>query len=92
MSLNIRLYVVVQLFEKWESLSHSVSVLLLWSPVQSPEEKVPLWYIMDEFGSQVQHSDQPSCGMAPFFYVQGQLPFSILWPLQDLTEGGERTQ
>ncbi|KAG7235829.1 hypothetical protein INR49_002129 [Caranx melampygus] len=53
----------------------------------SAEEKVPVWYIMDEFGSQVQHSDQPSCAMAPFFYVQGQLAYSVLWPLQDLQEG-----
>lgn len=57
--------------------------------MQSAEEKVPVWYVMDEFGSQVQHSDQPSCGMAPFFYVQGQLAYSVLWPLQDLQEGGE---
>ncbi|XP_070848074.1 tubulin--tyrosine ligase-like protein 12 [Chaetodon trifascialis] len=58
----------------------------------SAEEKVPVWYIMDEFGSQVQHSDQPSCGMAPFFYVQGQLAYSVLWPLQDLQEGDEVTR
>nr|XP_046235107.1 tubulin--tyrosine ligase-like protein 12 [Scatophagus argus] len=58
----------------------------------SAEEKVPVWYIMDEFGSQVQHSDQPSCGMAPFFYIQGQLAYSVLWPLQDLQEGDEVTR
>ncbi|XP_071389140.1 tubulin--tyrosine ligase-like protein 12 [Centroberyx affinis] len=56
------------------------------------EEKVPVWYIMDEFGSQVQHSDQPSCGIAPFFYLQGQLTYSVLWPLQDLQEGDEVTR
>ncbi|KAM3587746.1 uncharacterized protein V6R79_013179 [Siganus canaliculatus] len=58
----------------------------------SAEEKVPVWYIMDEFGSQVQHSDQPSCGMAPFFYFQGQLAYTVLWPLQDLQEGDEVTR
>uniref|UniRef100_A0A3P8UD38 Tubulin tyrosine ligase-like family, member 12 n=1 Tax=Amphiprion percula TaxID=161767 RepID=A0A3P8UD38_AMPPE len=58
----------------------------------SAEEKVPVWYIMDEFGSQVQHSDQPSCSMAPFFYIQGQLPYTVLWPLQDLQEGDEVTR
>ncbi|KAF7664143.1 hypothetical protein LDENG_00188030 [Lucifuga dentata] len=56
------------------------------------EEKVPVWYIMDEFGSQVQHSDQPSCSMAPFFYMQGQLAYTVLWPLQDLEEGDEVTR
>uniref|UniRef100_A0A3Q3W5A8 Tubulin--tyrosine ligase-like protein 12 SET-like domain-containing protein n=1 Tax=Mola mola TaxID=94237 RepID=A0A3Q3W5A8_MOLML len=58
----------------------------------SAEEKVPVWYIMDEFGSQVPHSQQPSCGMAPFYYIQGQLAYSVLWPLQDLQEGDEVTQ
>lgn len=58
----------------------------------SPEDKVPVWYIMDEFGSQVQHSDQPSCSMAPFYYTQGELTYSVLWPLQDLQEGDEVTR
>ncbi|XP_044041816.1 tubulin--tyrosine ligase-like protein 12 isoform X1 [Siniperca chuatsi] len=58
----------------------------------SAEEKVPVWYVMDEFGSQVQHSDQPSCGMAPFFYIQDQLAYSVLWPLQDLQGGDEVTR
>ncbi len=64
-------------------------VLLLCFLVQSAEEKVPVWYIMDEFGSQVQHSDQPSCAVAPFFFIQGQLAYSVIWPLGDLQEGGE---
>ncbi|XP_027900128.1 tubulin--tyrosine ligase-like protein 12 isoform X2 [Xiphophorus couchianus] len=58
----------------------------------SAEEKVPVWYIMDEFGSQVQHLDHPSCCMAPFFYMQGQLAYTLLWPLQDLQEGDEVTR
>uniref|UniRef100_A0AAX7TCZ0 Tubulin--tyrosine ligase-like protein 12 SET-like domain-containing protein n=1 Tax=Astatotilapia calliptera TaxID=8154 RepID=A0AAX7TCZ0_ASTCA len=58
----------------------------------SPEDKVPVWYVMDEFGSQVRHSDQPTCSMAPFFYVQGQLAYTVLWPLQDLHEGDEVTR
>ncbi|XP_014833489.1 PREDICTED: tubulin--tyrosine ligase-like protein 12 [Poecilia mexicana] len=57
----------------------------------SAEEKAPVWYIMDEFGSQVQHSDHPSCCMAPFFYMQGQLAYTLLWPLQDLQGGGKDT-
>ncbi|XP_054656155.1 tubulin--tyrosine ligase-like protein 12 isoform X2 [Dunckerocampus dactyliophorus] len=58
----------------------------------SAEEKVPVWYIMDEFGSQVQHSDQPSCGMAPFFYAQEQVAYTVLWPVIDLQEGDEVTR
>uniref|UniRef100_A0A1A7YT33 Tubulin tyrosine ligase-like family, member 12 n=1 Tax=Iconisemion striatum TaxID=60296 RepID=A0A1A7YT33_9TELE len=58
----------------------------------SAEEKVPVWYLMDEFGAQVQHSDQPSCSMVPFFHIPGQLAYTLLWPLQDLLEGDEVTR
>lgn len=70
---------------------NTLLLYLLCFIVQTAEEKVPVWYIMDEFGSQVQHCDQPSCRMAPFFYIEGQLAYTVLWPLQDLQEGGERT-
>ncbi|XP_066446461.1 tubulin--tyrosine ligase-like protein 12 [Eleutherodactylus coqui] len=53
------------------------------------EEKVPVWYIMDEFGSRIQHSDEPTFGTAPFYYVPQQLSYTILWPLRDLSNGGE---
>lgn len=55
----------------------------------SAEEKVPVWYIMDEFGSRVQHSSQPTCCMAPLFYAPQQIAYSVLWPLQNLEYGDE---
>ncbi|XP_068134259.1 tubulin--tyrosine ligase-like protein 12 [Hyperolius riggenbachi] len=55
----------------------------------SAEEKVPVWYIMDEFGSRIQHSDEPSFGTAPFFYAPHQIAYTILWPLRDLSNGEE---
>ncbi|KAL4660317.1 tubulin-tyrosine ligase-like protein 12 [Arapaima gigas] len=58
----------------------------------SAEEKIPVWYIMDEFGSVVQHSCQPTCCMAPFFFAPQQMAYSILWPLQDLSVGDEVTR
>ncbi|XP_055015976.1 tubulin--tyrosine ligase-like protein 12 [Boleophthalmus pectinirostris] len=58
----------------------------------SAEQKVPVWYIMDEFGSQVQHSDSPSCGLAPFFCVPEQVTYSVLWPLEDLDQDDEVTR
>ncbi|CAL8279074.1 unnamed protein product [Gadus morhua 'NCC'] len=56
------------------------------------EDKVPVWYIMDEFGSQVQHADEASCRLAPLYYLQGQMAFSVLWPLRDLAPGDEVTR
>ncbi|KAI1238870.1 hypothetical protein IHE44_0011961 [Lamprotornis superbus] len=56
------------------------------------EEKVPVWYIMDEFGSRIQHSDQPSFAAAPLFYMPQQIAYTILWPLRDLETGDEVTR
>lgn len=57
--------------------------------VQTAEEKVPVWYIMDEFGSRIQHSDQPSFATAPLFYMPQQIAYTVLWPLRDLETGGK---
>lgn len=48
-----------------------------------------MWYIMDEFGSRIQHSDAPSFATAPFFYMPQQVAYTLLWPLRDLDTGGE---
>uniref|UniRef100_A0A8C5MRD1 Tubulin tyrosine ligase like 12 n=1 Tax=Leptobrachium leishanense TaxID=445787 RepID=A0A8C5MRD1_9ANUR len=53
------------------------------------EEKVPVWYIMDEFGSRIQHSDEPSFGTAPLYYIPQQIAYTLLWPLRDLENGEE---
>uniref|UniRef100_A0A803K6H5 Tubulin tyrosine ligase-like 12 n=1 Tax=Xenopus tropicalis TaxID=8364 RepID=A0A803K6H5_XENTR len=58
----------------------------------SAEEKVPVWYIMDEFGSQIQHSDEPTFCTAPLFYFPQQIAFTVLWPLRDLENGEEVTR
>lgn len=56
------------------------------------EEKVPVWYIMDEFGSRIQHADMPSFATAPFFYMPQQVAYTLLWPLRDLDTGEEVTR
>ncbi|XP_036617053.1 tubulin--tyrosine ligase-like protein 12 [Trichosurus vulpecula] len=56
------------------------------------EEKVPVWYIMDEFGSRIQHSDEPSFATAPLFYMPQQIAYTVLWPLRDLETGEEVTR
>ncbi|KAK6482752.1 tubulin--tyrosine ligase-like protein 12 [Huso huso] len=56
------------------------------------EEKVPVWYIMDEFGSRIQHSNEPTCCTAPFFYSTEEVAYTILWPLRDLENGEEVTR
>lgn len=56
------------------------------------EEKVPVWYIMDEFGSRIQHADAPSFATAPFFYMPQRVAYTLLWPLRDLDTGEEVTR
>lgn len=55
-------------------------------------ERLPIWYIMDEFGSRIQHSDMPSFKMAPFMYGPRQIAYSIIWPVIDLENGEEVTR
>ena len=53
-----------------------------------PEDKKSIWYIMDEFGSRIQHSDEPSCIMALFYYIPTNISFTVMWPAIDLEYGG----
>ena len=52
------------------------------------EERVPVWFVLDEFGSSIQHSCQPSFAMVPFYYVPKQEAYSVIWPLRDIEYGG----
>ncbi|CAL8072971.1 unnamed protein product [Calicophoron daubneyi] len=50
------------------------------------------WYILDELGSHIQHSDEPSFRMAPFFfYGKHTTCYIVLWPLRDLSYDDEVT-
>ncbi|KAH0616403.1 hypothetical protein JD844_027467, partial [Phrynosoma platyrhinos] len=51
------------------------------------EDKVSVWYIMDEFGSRIQHSDEPTFATAPLFYMPQEMAYTVLWPLRDLETG-----
>ncbi|KAM8974501.1 tubulin--tyrosine ligase-like protein 12 [Pelodytes ibericus] len=55
----------------------------------SAEEKVPVWYIMDEFGSRIQHSNEPTFATAPLYHTSQGVAYTILWPLRDLENGEE---
>ena len=52
------------------------------------EQYNPLWFVMDEFGSCIKHSDDPSFAVAIIHYVPLQVTFSVLWPLKDTDYGG----
>jgi len=48
----------------------------------------PLWYVMDEFGSRIQHSDNPNIRLVPFCYVPTKAAFTVMWPVTDIEDGG----
>ncbi|XP_058080681.1 uncharacterized protein LOC131228849 [Magnolia sinica] len=64
------------------------------------EEKIDetsVWYVMDELGSALWHSDEPNFRIAPFLYMpEGKLAsavsFSVLWPTQNVQKGEECTR
>lgn len=54
----------------------------------SAEDRVPIWYIMDELGSAIEHSDQPNFRIVPFIHMPEMLTYSLLFPIKDVEEGG----
>ena len=57
------------------------------------EDRMPVWYILDEFGSRIQHRDQDwSFRMVPFIYMPEGCAYSLLFPVQDLDHGEEVTR
>ena len=48
-----------------------------------------MWYIMDEFGSRVRQSHDPTVSMVAFFFIPTQLAFSLMWPTKDLDYAGK---
>ncbi|KAF9408587.1 Tubulin--tyrosine ligase-like protein 12, partial [Podila epigama] len=56
-------------------------------------KKESAWYIMDEVGSAISHSDTPNCVCTPFIYVgRGTVSYSIIFPIQDIPLGAALTR
>ncbi|KAJ1674260.1 hypothetical protein EV182_003644, partial [Spiromyces aspiralis] len=54
-------------------------------------ERNTVWYLMDEAGSAITHSDDPTCRCSPFLYFspehQTVVAFSLVWPCKDMAQG-----
>ncbi|KAL2945111.1 Tubulin--tyrosine ligase-like protein 12 [Bienertia sinuspersici] len=74
--------------------------LYLMSYRLADEEKIDetsVWYVMDELGSALRHSDEPNFLITPFLFMpegnlSSSISFSILWPTQDVHKGDECTR
>ncbi|XP_055585705.1 tubulin--tyrosine ligase-like protein 12 [Uranotaenia lowii] len=55
----------------------------------SVENRMPIWYVMDELGSGILHGDEPNCRVVPFIHVTEQMTYSLLFPIEDIDEGDQ---
>ncbi|KAG0497473.1 hypothetical protein HPP92_002164 [Vanilla planifolia] len=64
------------------------------------EEKIDetsVWYVMDELGSALRHSDEANFRVSPFLFMpegklESAISYSVLWPTQDVNRGDECTR
>ena len=67
---------------------HDASGNIYEMDAKDDDDYCPLWFVMDEFGSCIRHSDDPTFAIATIYYVPVGTSFSILWPLRDVEYGG----
>lgn len=48
------------------------------------EDRMPVWYIMDEVGSAINHSDSPNFRVVPFMHLPEGITYSLMFPTEDL--------
>lgn len=53
------------------------------------EDREPYWYIRDEFGSAIEHSDQPNARMVPFLSMLDGQMYTLLWLIDDISSEGQ---
>ncbi|XP_058061415.1 tubulin--tyrosine ligase-like protein 12 [Anopheles bellator] len=54
----------------------------------SVENRMPIWYVMDEVGSAVLHlEDSFNCRIVPFMHIPEGVTYSLLFPIEDIAEG-----
>lgn len=53
----------------------------------SVEDRVPVWYVLDELGSGIIHSENPNFRAVPFIHVPDQMTYTLLFPIENIEEG-----
>ncbi|VDM56849.1 unnamed protein product [Angiostrongylus costaricensis] len=53
------------------------------------EESLPLWYIMDEFGVRISHSDRPNVRVVPLYFVPHNAAYSVIFLIKPVADGEE---
>ncbi|CAD5317472.1 unnamed protein product [Arabidopsis thaliana] len=60
-------------------------------------DETSLWYVMDELGSALRHSDEPNFKVAPFLFMpsgklESAVSYSVMWPIKHSQKGDECTR
>ncbi|KAJ8957629.1 hypothetical protein NQ318_017518 [Aromia moschata] len=71
---------VEKIFENTWKISNTYSI----GNAENVEDRLPIWYIMDEIGTAVLHNDTPNCRVVPFIYINEQVTYSLLFPTRNL--------
>lgn len=50
------------------------------------EERMPIWYVLDELGSGINHNDSPNFRVVPFVHAPEGMTYSLLFPIRDCDE------
>lgn len=56
------------------------------------EDRMPVWYIMDELGSGINHSDRSNFRTVPFLYMSEGVTYTLLFPIKDVDFQDEVTR
>lgn len=46
-----------------------------------------MWYVMDEVGSALTHSNNPNMKCSPFAYAVNNVIYSLIWPIANIEKG-----
>lgn len=52
-----------------------------------------IWYLNDEVGSSIEHSDSPNVKIIPFLFAEdnkqghNMIAYSLIWPVKDIKAG-----
>ncbi|KAK5980112.1 hypothetical protein GCK32_013503 [Trichostrongylus colubriformis] len=52
------------------------------------EEGMPVWYIMDEFGVRISHSDNPNVKVVPLYFIPHNAAYSVVFLTKEVADGG----
>ncbi|KAL3100467.1 hypothetical protein niasHT_021914 [Heterodera trifolii] len=75
--------------EMWKyAMTYSIRML----NSEMDEHQIPIWYVMDEFGVRIGHSLQPNVKMASFLDLSENMAYSLLFPVQNISEGDTVTR